>query len=52
MFKHLLVPLDGSRLAETALPAVAYLAQTLNVSVTLIHVIERHAPEEITASAT
>jgi nucleotide-binding universal stress UspA family protein len=44
MFKHLLVPLDGSALAETALPAAVYLAQTLKASVTLIHVIERHAP--------
>ncbi len=44
MFKHLLVPLDGSHLAETALPAAAYLAQTLGASVTLVHIIERHAP--------
>ena len=47
MFKHLLVPLDGSRLAETALPAAAYLAQTLQASVTLIHVIERNAPKAV-----
>jgi nucleotide-binding universal stress UspA family protein len=47
MFKHLLVPLDGSRLAESALPPAAYLAQTLGARVTLIHVIERAAPREI-----
>jgi nucleotide-binding universal stress UspA family protein len=47
MFKHLLVPLDGSRLAESALPAAAYLAQTLNARVTLIHVIEHDAPIEV-----
>lgn len=47
MFKHLLVPLDGSILAESALPAAAYLAQTLGASVTLIHVIEEDAPREI-----
>ena len=47
MFKHLLVPLDGSRLAESALPPAAYLAQTLGARVTLIHVIERAAPKEI-----
>jgi len=47
MFKHLLVPLDGSRLAETALPAAACLAQTLNATVTLVHVIERKAPQEV-----
>jgi nucleotide-binding universal stress UspA family protein len=47
MFKHLLVPLDGSRLAETALPAAAYLAQTLPATVTLIHVIEHNAPQAV-----
>jgi nucleotide-binding universal stress UspA family protein len=47
MFRHLLVPLDGSRLAEAALPAAAYLAQTLGASVTLVHIIERKAPQEI-----
>ena len=47
MFKHLLVPLDGSRLAESALPAAAFLAQTLGARVTLIHVIERGAPKEV-----
>ncbi len=47
MFKHLLVPLDGSRLAEEALPVSAYLAQRLPASVTLVHVIERNAPQEI-----
>jgi nucleotide-binding universal stress UspA family protein len=47
MFKHLVVPLDGSRLAEAALPAAAYLAQKLGASVTLLHVIERAAPAEV-----
>ncbi len=47
MFQHLLVPLDGSRLAEAALPAAAVLAAALGSSVTLIHVIERDAPAEI-----
>jgi nucleotide-binding universal stress UspA family protein len=47
MFKHLLVPLDGSTLAEAALPASAYLAQTLGASMTLIHIIEADAPQEI-----
>jgi nucleotide-binding universal stress UspA family protein len=46
VFKHLLVPLDGSRLAEAALPA-AYLAQKLDATVTLLHIIEHDAPEEI-----
>jgi len=47
MFKCLLVPLDGSRLAESVLPTVAFIAQKLNASVTLIHVIEKDAPTEI-----
>jgi nucleotide-binding universal stress UspA family protein len=47
MFKHLLVPLDGSALAEAALPAASYLAHTLGASVTLIHIIEADAPQEI-----
>jgi nucleotide-binding universal stress UspA family protein len=47
LFKHLLVPLDGSSLAESVLPAAAYLAEKLSASITLIHIIERNAPEEI-----
>lgn len=45
--QHLLVPLDGSHLAESALPAAAYLAESLEATVVLIHVIERDAPEQI-----
>jgi nucleotide-binding universal stress UspA family protein len=47
MFKHLLVPLDGSRLAEAALPAAAHLARSLDVDVTLLHVVEQNPPQEI-----
>jgi nucleotide-binding universal stress UspA family protein len=47
MFKHLLVPLDGSRLAEAALPVAAHVAEVLSASVTLVHVIEQDAPREI-----
>ena len=47
MFKHILVPLDGSTLAEAALPAAVSLAQTFNAPVTLLHVIEQDAPEEV-----
>jgi nucleotide-binding universal stress UspA family protein len=47
MFNHLLVPLDGSRLAEAALPPAAHLARSLGARVTLIHVVERNAPQEI-----
>ena len=47
MFKHILVPLDGSQLAEAALPAALSLAQTFNAPVTLLHIIEQDAPEEV-----
>lgn len=47
MFKHLLVPLDGSLMAEASFPAAVYLARTLGARVTLFHVIERGAPQEI-----
>ena len=47
MFKHLLVPLDGSKLSESALPAAAHLAQVFGSSVTLIHIIEKDAPSEV-----
>jgi nucleotide-binding universal stress UspA family protein len=47
MFKHLLVPLDGSNLAEVALPYVAFIAGKLHATVTLIHVIERNPPQTV-----
>jgi nucleotide-binding universal stress UspA family protein len=47
MFKNILLPLDGSPLAEAGLPAAVSLAQKLNAAVTLLHVIEQNAPEAI-----
>jgi nucleotide-binding universal stress UspA family protein len=47
MFKSILVPLDGSHLAEAGLPAAASLAEKLNAPVTLLHVIEQNAPEAV-----
>ena len=47
MFKYILVPLDGSKLAEAAIPVAASLAQTLGAPVTLLHIIEEDAPPEI-----
>jgi nucleotide-binding universal stress UspA family protein len=47
MFKHILVPLDGSKLAEAALPAAASLARTLRAPATLLHIIEQDAPQEV-----
>lgn len=47
MFKHILLPLDGSELAESALPVAGYLADKLKSRVTLLHVIEKNAPTTI-----
>jgi len=47
MFRHLLVPLDGSRLAETVLPAAAALAARMDAKVTLLHVVEAEAPKSV-----
>ena len=40
MFKHILVPLDGTSLAEAALAETSVLARLLGAQVTLLHVIE------------
>lgn len=47
MFQHVLVPLDGSRLAEAALPVAVCVAERLGATVTLLHVIERGAPAAV-----
>lgn len=47
MFKHILVPLDGSRLAEAALPVAARLARLGNSRVTLMHLVEQEAPSAV-----
>jgi nucleotide-binding universal stress UspA family protein len=49
MFTHLLVPLDGSRLAEAALPSALALASKFNSTITLLRVVR---PPEITTSTT
>lgn len=51
MFRHFLVPLDGSRMAEAALPAAAFLAEKHKARVTLIHVVERNPPSEVHGQA-
>lgn len=43
MFNHIIIPLDGSALAETVLPMAVNLAALLNSSVTLLHIIEKDA---------
>ncbi len=47
MFRHLLVPLDGSRLAETVLPAAAEVAARMGAELTLLHVVESEAPARV-----
>lgn len=47
MFAHLLVPLDGSRLAESALPVVVELVRRLSARVTIFHALERDAPPTV-----
>jgi nucleotide-binding universal stress UspA family protein len=47
MFRHLLIPLDGSTLAEAVLPVAAAIASKAGARVTLLHVIEHHAPDQV-----
>jgi nucleotide-binding universal stress UspA family protein len=47
MFQHLLLPLDGSRLAEAAIAPARALARRLGSRVTLLHVLERNAPAQV-----
>jgi len=47
MYRHLLVPLDGSRLAESVLPLAGSLARGFEAAVTLLHVIERGPPAHV-----
>lgn len=45
--RKLLVPLDGSPMAESVLTAAAQLARKISASVTLIHVVEKNPPDKI-----
>ena len=47
MFKHILVPLDGSSLAEDVLGAVESFGRHLGSRVTLLHVVEQEAPKRV-----
>ncbi|MCA1553359.1 MAG: universal stress protein, partial [Chloroflexi bacterium] len=47
MFGHFLVPLDGSKLAEAVLPDACALAQRLRARMTLLHIVEQHAPTTV-----
>jgi nucleotide-binding universal stress UspA family protein len=47
MFKRILLPLDGSKLAEAAIPVAEFLSKTLSAPVILFHVIEQGASPEV-----
>jgi nucleotide-binding universal stress UspA family protein len=47
MFRRLLVPLDGSPLAESVLPAASVLADTFHAELLLLHVVEQGAPRKV-----
>ena len=47
MLRHVLVPLDGSVLAEAALPAAAATSAAFDARVTLFHVLEEWAPDTV-----
>lgn len=50
MFRHLLVPLDGSRHAEQALPVAALLAHASQGTITLVQVIETARKTSLSSS--
>lgn len=47
MYKRLLLPLDGSSMAESILPVAVCLTRSLGAAVALIHVIEKNAPQKV-----
>jgi nucleotide-binding universal stress UspA family protein len=47
MFNHILIPLDGSKMAESVMPIALFLSENCKSQITLIHIIERHAPTKI-----
>jgi nucleotide-binding universal stress UspA family protein len=46
-FSRILVPLDGSRLAEAVLPAAGSIARKLGARLLLVHVLERDPPVRV-----
>src|SRR5512133_333903 len=47
MFVNILVPLDGSTLAEAALPGALWFSRVFGARITLLHVIEHNAPSNV-----
>ena len=46
-FQCIMVPLDGSRLAESVLPMVTLLARDLDAQIWLLHVLEERPPQAV-----
>jgi len=44
---RILIPLDGSQLAEAILPVASSFAQRLDASLTLLHVLEQEPPRDV-----
>jgi len=47
MFRRLLIPLDGSKMAEQVFPAARQLAQTFSAEVILLHVLEAGGKSQV-----
>jgi nucleotide-binding universal stress UspA family protein len=47
MVTRILVPLDGSRSAESVLPATASFARVCRAPVALVHIVEKNAPQAV-----
>jgi nucleotide-binding universal stress UspA family protein len=47
VIKNILLPLDGSKLAETAIPAALWLRNVYHAQITLVHIIEHNAPASV-----
>jgi nucleotide-binding universal stress UspA family protein len=47
MYRRILVPLDGSKLAEAALPLAIRIAKCFDSEVILFHGLEQNPPETI-----
>lgn len=47
MYRHLLVPLDGSPLSEGAVPAAARIAEVAEARITLLHIVEPSPPKKV-----
>jgi nucleotide-binding universal stress UspA family protein len=47
MIKRILIPLDGSKLAEQALTPARILVQKIHATPVLLHIIEKNAPAEV-----